>query len=88
MATLSSNEQELIRQAFVDAESGAESGAETESITGDGLKEAFCDSWPSVKEVLEFLKPFAGPAVGAAIGVVVRVGDKLHGGALCKPQVG
>lgn len=84
MATLSSNEQELIRQAFVDAESGAE----TESITGDGLKEAFCDSWPTVKEVLEFLKPFAGPVVGAAIGVVVRVGDKLHGGALCKPQVG
>lgn len=84
MATLSSNEQELIRQAFIDVESGAK----TESITGEGLKEAFCDSWPTVKEVLEFLKPFAGPVVGAAIGVVVRVGDKLHGGALCKPQAG
>ena len=83
MAALTSNEQQLIRQAFIDVEA-----EEAEFVTGDGLKTAFCDSWPTVKEVLEFLKPFAGPVVGAAIGVVVRVGDKLHAGPLCKPQVG
>ena len=35
----------------------------------------FCDYWPLIKKILLFARKFTGPAIDAAIDVIVRWGD-------------
>ena len=77
---VSADEAQEIRSILESVESsGAADSATLESITLGGTKEAFCDSWPTVKEVLGFLKEFAPSGIRQAIALVVRGGDLVHG---------
>lgn len=76
MAQLTQQEEQHIRDAFEEAEN--EVGLAPD-ITISGTKEAFCESWPTVKEVLAFLKDFAPPGISHAIGIVIKAGDKIFG---------
>jgi hypothetical protein len=84
MADVTAQEAQQIRDAF--AEAGRVEFMP--DITVTGTKEAFCDSWPKVKDVLSFLQEFAPQPIKGAIGVVIKVGDKLYNGSLCQAQRG
>lgn len=75
MADVSAQEEQQIREIMEEVE--ANPGMAADSITAAGTKEAFCDSWPTVKDVLGFLQEFAPPGIRQAIGLVIRAGDKV-----------
>ena len=78
MAQVTHQEEEQIRAAFAEAESEVQTEGMPEVSLG-GTKDAFCSSWPTVKEVLDFLKEFAPPGIRQAIAIVIKAGDKIFG---------
>jgi hypothetical protein len=74
---VSAAEGQEIRAILEEVEASGAADAAVELVSVEGTKDAFCKSWPIVKEVLAFLKDFAPPGVNAAIGLVIRGGDKV-----------
>ena len=74
---VSADEGNEIRAILEQVEQGGATADFAPDITVDGTKEAFCDSWPTVKEVLAFLKDFAPPGISQAIALVIRGGDAV-----------
>ena len=73
---VSADEGNEIRAILEEVEQRGAS-ADLVDISIEGTKEAFCDSWPTVKEVLAFLKDFAPPGIRQAIALVIKGGDAV-----------
>lgn len=76
---VSAAEGQEIRSILEEVEQRGAAGPMVELVGVEGTKEAFCDSWPTVKEVLAFLKDFAPPGISQAIALVIRGGDAVYG---------
>ncbi len=81
MAQLSESErreaQAAAAQAMVgDAPAGGAAAAGGADI-GD-VKDFFCNNWPMIKKVLEFIADKVGGGVGRLVRAVIAAGDVLH----------
>jgi hypothetical protein len=70
-------------QAFNDAVETDVGASAAEAITAEGLpgdaKQFFCQNWPMIKQVLQFIGDQVGGIVKIAIRGIVAAGDLLHG---------
>ncbi|MEI9927903.1 MAG: hypothetical protein WDN44_09725 [Sphingomonas sp.] len=85
MAELTNDQQARIKAAVAealqaDAVSAPEAAIHPEGI-GD-VKNLFCNNWPTVKAVLQFLSGYLPALLRVAISTIIASGDKVHA-AIC-----
>jgi hypothetical protein len=83
LTPLSDDEQQQLQEAFFGPQ--AEAAALSGGITLGGSKDAFCESWPTIKDALEFIAklPLIPQKLKDAIPKVIKWGDSIFG-SICK----
>ena len=79
-AILTQQEEQEVRDSI-------EQFAKSPQVQADGgILKLFCQHWPTVKQILEFLKRFLPAKVVAVIDALIRIGDWAHGNPVICPR--
>lgn len=80
MAQISRTDRQQMQAIAAEALVGGQPPAVApEALDFDKVRDFFCEHWPMVKQVLQFLGDNIGGIVRWAIRAVIAAGDYLHG---------
>ncbi len=71
--------REAVARAMLDETevSGAQAGGAERPVAAADPKQLFCDNWDTVKQVLNFLKPFLPQKLQGIVDMIIKAGDTL-----------
>ncbi|MFL6844931.1 MAG: hypothetical protein ACJ8ER_08645 [Allosphingosinicella sp.] len=75
--------REAVARAMLDESevsgAAAAAGGKAAAAGGADPKKLFCDNWDTVKQVLQFLKPFLPKLLRGFVDAIIKAGDVLKG---------